>query len=194
MKALNLPPDVTVTHANINKVKKTIKGVRGLDPTQKLLKGDTLTLNAAVHRLAAVAEVKNGALSLALSSKSAQADAEALEKGRTLLLTVANKIAIWLQGAVRAEVGLLARALPRASHAVRLSRLGVVFAYLFLVARASARAVVRTFCSLGTNVHLLVALARRVLSRFAFLDDDGSGNTSTLGCVRSREIVRRVPR
>lgn len=115
MKALNLPPDVTVTHANINKVKKTIKGVRGLDPTQKLLKGDTLTLNAAVHRLAAVAEVKNGALSLALSSKSAQADAEALEKGRTLLLTVANKIAIWLQGAVRERVAQRARA--RRAHA-----------------------------------------------------------------------------
>mmetsp|Transcript_3910 Transcript_3910/g.9469 ORF Transcript_3910/g.9469 Transcript_3910/m.9469 type:complete len:472 (+) Transcript_3910:140-1555(+) len=46
------------------------------------------------------------------------------------------------QGAVSTEVGRLARTLPGAPHAARLARLAVVAAYLHLVARAAAQAVV----------------------------------------------------
>ena len=68
--------------------------MRGLDGQQKLLKGDELTFSAQPHRLALIAEVKSGKLVLACPHKTAEA--EALAKGRNMLLTIANKVALWL--------------------------------------------------------------------------------------------------
>ena len=115
VRDLRCPSDVVVTHAKINKIRKPIKGMRGLDPEQKLLKGDELTLRALPHRLVLLTAAKNGVLALALPSKAANDDAEALAQGRELLLSVAEKLALWLQKAVRLRVAQ--RACARRAHA-----------------------------------------------------------------------------
>ena len=122
VERLQLPADVAVTHTKINNIRRPVKNtVRGLDGSQKLLKGDELTLSAQAHRLALVVEVKGGKLALVNAHKTAEA--EALSKGRDLLLHVAEKLALWLQKVVRVRMAQRARA--RRAHAALIIQLAL---------------------------------------------------------------------
>jgi len=148
--ALRLPNDVQVCRSNINKQSREVKvrshGVgHGLDPGQRMLKGDTLTLRGRPHRLATVLEVKNkklvlivpaaggaaasgGAATDAASGSKAAQDA-ALAKTQDLLLTSANRLARWLQSLVRIRIAQ--REAARRAHAA----LAIQLAYASLMAR-----------------------------------------------------------
>ena len=134
IESLKLPKDLKVTHTLCNKQKREIKNVRGVDPKTKLLKGDELTLRAWPHRLALSMEVKGGVLALAGGAASSggagamarlKADADALAKGHALLLSVANRIAKWLQDRVRIKVAKRLRA--RRAHAALVIQLGLAY-------------------------------------------------------------------
>ena len=106
--SLDLPPDIEVTQYAVNKVKVKVKSKGRLDPKLKLLKGDEISLCGAPHRLSLLTEAKNGKLIVCAKARSAESDA--LGKGIELLKFVGNKLAAWLQSAVRIRIAQRTRA------------------------------------------------------------------------------------
>ena len=120
--SLQTPADVMVVGMTINKVSKALKANKRVDPATKLLKGDALSFCAPPHRLVMVTEVKGGQLHIA--PRPRVAEAEAVANDRELLLSAANKLALWLQGAVRSRVAMRIRA--RRAHAAMVIQLAFV--------------------------------------------------------------------
>ena len=106
-ESLQLPADVKCTKYGHEGAKnmKQVKGGR-VDPKLKLFKGDEVTLKALPHRLGLISEVKGGRL--CVSREHRTAEAEALQKGRELLITVLTNMATQLQAAVRRQIAVRA--------------------------------------------------------------------------------------
>lgn len=131
VSALRLPADVVIMHFTVNRLRHEVKHNR-IDPKLKLRKGDLVGVRAESHRLALVLEAKESHLYLA--QKQHAADATALDAARNVLLAIAHKLALWLQGAVRKRVAM--RAAMRRSRAALVIQ--VAFAEMMIRRRTEA--------------------------------------------------------
>ena len=104
--SLNLPADVIIERMTINKrnINTPATGGKRIDPDQKILKGDELTLRALPHRLVLVCDVPKGGGQLSLLTKPKTTAADAIARRRAKLLDSTVELAKGLQAIVRSRI------------------------------------------------------------------------------------------